>query len=128
MQQCPVFLTLFSFPLSDWLPLPSLWERQVHFVHDPAKGPFPRDEKEMVINETDPAKASTRACWEGLEQLVKDGLVRDIGVSNFSEAQVRLPHSFFASSLASPYIAHSRFSIWIDALDMCLRVWMRHAT
>jgi len=60
----------------------------VNFVNQgPGGSPFPKDAAGVVINETDPSKASVQLCWQGLEDAVGAGLTRAIGVSNFSPAQ-----------------------------------------
>jgi len=55
-------------------------EEGTHFPKDPKTG--------KARNELDPSKASVKLCWQGLEDAVKAGLTRAIGVSNFSPAQI----------------------------------------
>lgn len=62
----------------------------VEFAYLPEKGMFPRDDKGVVINDTDPSSgASIKACWQALEGLVSAGSVRSIGVSNFSIEEIQ---------------------------------------
>lgn len=67
----------------------------VEFAYLPEKGMFPRDDKGVVINDTDLAGgASVKACWQALESLVQQGLVRSIGVSNFSMEEIQALMSY----------------------------------
>jgi diketogulonate reductase-like aldo/keto reductase len=65
----------------------------VNFEHEEGTV-FPKDAQGKARNELDPSKASIQLCWQGLEDAVDQGLVRAIGVSNFSVQQIEALKSY----------------------------------
>lgn len=59
-------------------------------IHWPVSWRVPnvRDEAGNSVEETDPTKASAKLAWGALEELVDEGKIRSIGVSNFTPAQI----------------------------------------
>jgi diketogulonate reductase-like aldo/keto reductase len=65
----------------------------VNFEHEEGTV-FPKDAQGKARNELDASKASIQLCWQGLEDAVDQGLVRAIGVSNFSVQQIEALKSY----------------------------------